>query len=70
MQRSSWDAIKPLVMQPDLSVLAEITFLVLIALQYLGYIVAKEKAKVITFKTICQHCNFITITRMQTRVLT
>lgn len=72
MQRSSWDAIKPLVMQPDLSVLAEITFLVLIALQYLGYIVAnvKEKAKVITFKTICQHCNFNTITRTQTRVLT
>lgn len=44
---------------------AEITFLVLIALQYLGYIVAnlQEKAKVITFKMICQHCNYNAITR-------
>lgn len=72
MQRSSWDAIKPPVMQPDLFVPAEITFSVLIALHYLGYIVAnikKKKVKVITFKAICQHCNFYAITRMQIREL-
>lgn len=70
-QHSSRDAIKPPVMQPDLSVRAEVTFLVLIALQYLGYIVAniKEKAKVITFMMICQHCNCNIMTRMRTRVL-
>lgn len=45
MQRCSWDAIKPPVMQPDLFVPAEITFSVLIALQYLGYIVANMKNK-------------------------
>lgn len=72
MQRGSWDAIKPPVMQPDLSVPAEITFSVLIALRDLGYIVAnikKKKVKVITFKAICQRCNFYTITRMQIREL-
>lgn len=43
MQRFSRDTIKPRVMQPDLSVPAEITFSVLIALQYLGYIVGNNK---------------------------
>lgn len=45
MQRCSRDTIKPQVMQPDLFVPAEITFSVLIALQYLGYIVANIKKK-------------------------
>lgn len=43
MQRCSRDTIKPRVMQPDLFMPAEITFSVLIALQYLGYIVANIK---------------------------
>lgn len=56
-------------MQPDLSVRAEITFLLLIALQYLGCIVAnvKEKAKVITLETICQRCKFNTVTTTQNK---
>lgn len=45
MQRCSRDTIKPQVMQPDLFMPAEITFSVLIALQYLDILLPTLKKK-------------------------